>query len=346
MLQSHDAGTGYLDPFSSGFIDDIVYRFTRTQVGGIYQQLDCGSRAFDWRPSLGAAGLGFAHGAIYVNHSMQAAAADVVRWANEHSHDQEDALVILNVADCNGQSCINETVAAFAAVGLPVVSGGGCSLASDWTLGAAMDAAALPGGGHAVALVNCPQAPVNTYDDRCSCTGFDNIPDGEEFEADLSKCLSIPSPPELVACIQGLALLLNKPSHFACYADASGQNQSLAFSRLLDFNVQVAAVPPPSGPGQRGLLFSLQGCWAQNVQSTVMSFLHNSSLIDDDVRSNFNHVLVDWLKPGDASTPALLEYVNLVGVNNACDNGPQLVQVLRERLAALEKAEAAKQVPL
>ncbi len=35
------------------------------------------------------------------------------------------------------------------------------------------------------------------------------------------------------------------------------------------------------------------------------------------------------------------ENVNLVGVNNACDNGPQLVQVLRERLNALEKIAAA-----
>ncbi len=102
---------------------------------------------------------------------MQAAAADVVRWANENARDQEDSFVILNVADCDGQTCIDDALAAFKAVGLPTFTGAGCDAASDWTIGAAMKASLLSGGGHAVAVVNCPQAPVNTYDDRCSCTG-------------------------------------------------------------------------------------------------------------------------------------------------------------------------------
>lgn len=107
---------------------------------------------------------------------MQSAAEEVVTWANAHAADAEDSLVLLIVADCNGQPCWDAATEAFAAVGLPVLSGdAGCAQASNFTLGAAMAAAALPGGGHALALMSCPSAPVNTYDDRCSCTGFFNI---------------------------------------------------------------------------------------------------------------------------------------------------------------------------
>lgn len=77
------------------------------------------------------------------------------------------------------------------------------------------------------------------------------------------------------------------------------------------------------------LCLSLQGCWAQNTQSTILSFLHNSSLIADEVRANFNRVLAQWLAPG---TPPTLKYVNLVGLNNVCDYGTQLLPILRARL--------------
>lgn len=174
MLQAHDAGTGYLTP--DGVLEDIVYRFTKTQFGNVSSQLDCGVRAFDWRPSLTGGVLGFAHGPVFVNHSMESAAAEVVAWAGMHANEAEDALVLLIVADCNGQACWDAATAAFDAVGLPVLSGdAGCATASNLTLGAAMVAAALPSGGHALALMNCPSAPVQTYDDRCSCTGFFNI---------------------------------------------------------------------------------------------------------------------------------------------------------------------------
>ena len=174
MLQAHDAGTGYLRP--DDVRQDIVFRFTKTQEGNMTSQLSCGIRAFDWRPSLQGESLGFAHGPVFVNHSMQSAAEEVIAWANAHSEEREDGLVILVVADCNGQACWNATSEVFMAVGLPFLSGGeGCAMASNLTLGAAMAAAALPGGGYALALMGCPSAPVQTYDDRCSCTGFFNI---------------------------------------------------------------------------------------------------------------------------------------------------------------------------
>ena len=64
----------------------------------------------------------------------------------------------------------------------------------------------------------------------------------------------------------------------------------------------------------------------------MLSFLYNSSLILDDVRANFNLVtLPGWLDV-NPKIPRTLQYVNLVGVNNVCDNGPALAAILKMRL--------------
>ena len=350
ILQTHDTGTVYLS--ASNAVDEIIYRFTRTQsAANVTGLLDCGARAFDWRPELQNGALGFFHGPVFINHSMQAAAQEVVDWANAHASEQEDALVLVMSADCGGD-CAAAAEAAFVAVGMPVLSGAdGCAVASDFTLQAAMDAAKLAGGGHAVALINCPSSPTNTYDEDLSCTGFLGLNASEaaatqarfgaawrdcraaaaaaavdEREHALRGCLharlALPAPtgacPEL-------------PDVYACYTPAHcGSNASYAFNRLKAFNEQVTSVPLPTAPGQRGLLTSIQGCWAQNDVSTVISFLYNSSLVEDDSRADFNAVaLPAWLA---AAAPRILQNVNLVGLNNVCDAGPALAAVLKQRL--------------
>ena len=346
MLQAHDAGTVYLataaDPLA-----EVALRFARTQSGGsVSALLDCGARAFDWRPALNASGfLGFAHGPVFIAHAMRAAAAEVAAWADAHAAEAEDALALLVVADCGGD-CAAAAAAAFAAEGVPVLQGAdGCAAASDLTLGAAMAAAAMPGGGHALALLACPSAPVNTYDDRLSCTGFFNVSEGEAFEAEVSDCLAAPSLPELLACVEALVGIADVPDHFACYTDGSGRNESVPFARLLAWNANATAAPPPSAPGQRGLLVSVQGCWAQNVQSTILSFLHDSSLLLDDTRSDFNaQALLAWIDAGNATHAPPLRYLNLVGMNNVCDGaGPALAQELKRRLNRLGGAAAPPQ---
>ena len=333
FLMTHDCGTGYLEP--SSLVSDIVYRFTKTQGGNITNQLDCGARAFDWRPSLSPDGssLGFAHGSVFVNASMEAAAHEVVVWSNAHAAEEEDGLVLLIVLDC-GDNCNSRTEAALVRAGVRVVSGDGCAIASDYTLGAAMAAAALSGGGHALALVGCPGAPQVTYDDRCSCTGFTNITAGEAFEASAAQCLTAPSPEEARACLVAITGILDTPAHYACYLDSGGKGAATAFDRLLAWDAAVASVPPPSGDGERGLLVGFMGCWAQNVQSTVLSFLHDSSLLQDEARANFNQgALLRWIADdGNATHAPLLQHLNLVGVNNVCNGGPSLVRALRKRL--------------
>ena len=345
ILQTHDTGTVYLhaaDP-----IDEIIYRFTRTQnANNVTSLLDCGTRAFDWRPELNNGTLGFFHGPVFINHSMQAAAQEVVAWANAHSAQQEDALVLVMSADCGGD-CAAAAQAAFLAVGMPVLSGtAGCAVASDFTLQSAMTASQLAGGGHAIALINCPSSSTNTYDPDLSCTGFLGLDASEakaqqaRFGAAWRDCRAAAAHEHaLRSCLhERLDLPLpaapgcpELPDVYACYTDAlCGVNASYAFNRLKAYNAQVTAIKPPTAPGQRGLLTSIQGCWAQNDVSTVLSFLYNSSLVEDDTRADFNLVaLPQWL---DATAPRALQYVNLVGMNAVCDNGPAVAALLKQRL--------------
>ena len=79
---------------------------------------------------------------------------------------------------------------------------------------------------------------------------------------------------------------------------------------------------------------SLQGCWAQNVQSTILSFLHGSSLLLDESRAEFNSApLLAWLPQ--------LQHVNQVGLNAVCDSGPALLAALRKRLPPVAAAPPA-----
>jgi hypothetical protein len=127
--------------------------------------------------------------------------------------------------------------------------------------------------------------------------------------------------------------IINIPAHYACYLDGSGKNSSIAFDRLQDYLIQTAKKPLPIAPGSRGLLTSLEGCWAQNDASTILSFLHNSSLVLDESRANFNKgFLLDTIRSGNSTHPRLLENINLVGVNGACDGGLDLLLELRKRI--------------
>ena len=328
MIQTHDAGTGYLGKASNP-ITAIVWDFARTQIGGVTQQLSCGARSMDWRPFMTTSNtLVFAHGSVIVNYSMAAAAAEVVAWA-QTAGDSEDEMVLLIVADCNGAQCDSATIEAFEAVGIPVYTGEeGCAVANDWTLGTAMTASELHASGHVAAIINCPMSPTPTYNDRLGCTGFINVTEGVIFETEAMACLEKLSLSDSMDCLEAIAGILDFNAHYACYTGIKGRNATLPFSRLLDWLIATTSVPPSTTPGQRGLLTSIQGCWAQNVQSTVFSFLHDSSLIDDESQPHFN----TWLAHLLASDT--FKYVNLVGVNNVCDGGQAMLAAARTHIPA------------
>ena len=53
MIMAHDAGSGYLNADAAHQpARDLLYGWTKTQSGGLAEQLQCGARALDSRPFL------------------------------------------------------------------------------------------------------------------------------------------------------------------------------------------------------------------------------------------------------------------------------------------------------
>ena len=289
---------------------------------------------------------------------MIEAAREVVVWANNNQDLAEDGLVVLVVSTYSSPPYTNDdavsaTVAALEQAGIPTLFGAaGCLVASDLTLGSALDLSLLTGGGHVLALVNCPGSPTPTYNPTLGCSGFLSPQEAAQVEEELSSCLASASPsvgPAAVAdaavALKSCALFLGdlrKYEKYACYADpsplgsllypATNFSSPLPFSALKEWNVAAAAYPLPSAVGSRGLLTFLQGAWAQDDVNTVLSFFLNSSLVEDERRSGLNAQLAEWIRGvGDDGEP-LLKNVNGVGINFVCDGGKEVRKAMKERM--------------
>ena len=82
MIMAHDAATTYL---VENPVDYTVYAWTVTQPPqkGTSGMLDCGARAFDWRPQVDArtGDINMHHGGVEVHHKMHDALTEAVSWA-------------------------------------------------------------------------------------------------------------------------------------------------------------------------------------------------------------------------------------------------------------------------
>ena len=92
FIETHDAATGYLP--DGGVVKSQLMRWTKTQTTGTSGQLECGARAFDWRPEVDKGGTVYMHhGGVEVKTPMKSAVAEIVRWADAHPADED--LVVL-----------------------------------------------------------------------------------------------------------------------------------------------------------------------------------------------------------------------------------------------------------
>jgi hypothetical protein len=107
VLMSHDAATGEIDADRDHVVDD----WTRTQPVGLVAQLDCGARAFDYRPYLKGDILYAHHGPVVVHKPMNESIHEVQQWAAAHPSE----LVIFYVTACDGgDGCLDKSKALLA----------------------------------------------------------------------------------------------------------------------------------------------------------------------------------------------------------------------------------------
>lgn len=344
FIEAHDAATGYLEP--EHLVQRIIYDWTKTQSGSMGEQLDCGARAFDWRPRKENGTLVFHHGSVTVPHAHVSALEEVVTWANNNvdAEHPEHSLVLINAWDCVGEGgCNYDMLADFDKLGVPILTNDRCDELWNMTVGAALEAGRLAGGGSVLAHNGCagPDGWV-TYTDEYECSGFLNTTAGDKWRAEVQNCVGPlpfatsphePHPHDLdlgafdwsriLECAKTLVGIIAVPSHYNCHRPL-GLHHDYAFDRMLQFSGHITSLEPPAMPNAR--LYSALANWAEGIEDVVLGFLHASSLLGDEHRSGLNAQLTEWVLAGE------FKHINLLSVNNVCHGGNELLDALRTRV--------------
>jgi hypothetical protein len=150
MIQTHDSMTGELNEER----DHIMARWAQTQRGTLVDQLDCGARAFDYRPYLTENGDIFAHhGPVVIHKRMEESIGEILLWAKENPTE----LVIMQVSHCvdarfnnnyYSQNCVEDVLALLQKMNIPMITD--CSELDSLTMEKALSAE-----NHLLAIFGC-----------------------------------------------------------------------------------------------------------------------------------------------------------------------------------------------
>ena len=296
IIMAHDAGTTYL---SNGI---IINPWAKTQPsGGASGLLDCGARAFDWRPLLQNAtdnSLVLHHGPLVVKHNMAAAIDEMVTWASQHKHGATD-LIILGITDCacaGDTICLNPIGACTKAVD-QVLANRNISVVTvqqlkTMTAQDATDYGQLPGGGAMIACYGC-WLPHYSEAINNTCSGFRVSSDAQTNQE-----------------VEALT--------YTCYKDSS--TKSFPFTRMWKYLDGVSLAGPPSD----GRLYTAQALWQEDTESVIIGGLSGSSLLKDESKSGLNALLAERIAKGGWN----VSRIGMVEINNVCDGGLGLKKVL------------------
>ena len=128
-------------------------------------QLNCGARAFDYRPYYEDGVLYAHHGTFVVKKPMVDVLNEVVYWCNAHPSE----LVIFDVNSCDGDvGCYDASISLVQSLGLYSVTD--CSILDSLTFAGAKSDGLLPNGGSLVIVFDCLEM---LYDDKINCYGKD-----------------------------------------------------------------------------------------------------------------------------------------------------------------------------
>ena len=96
------------------------------------------------------------------------------------------------------------------------------------------------------------------------------------------------------------------------------------FLSLFLFSLSTANVSVLIGPPSDGSLYTAQALWEETAESIAVGTLHFSSLLKDESKSQLNSLLVERITSGVWN----VSKINMVEINNVCDGGVALKQVL------------------
>lgn len=131
---------------------------------GLAGQLECGARAFDYRPYYEDGVLFAHHGGVVIRTPMQQSLDEVVSWGRAHPDNE---LVVMFLTACDGDDGCQEAAISLAeSNGVKVISD--CSSLASLTFDDALNMSALPTGGNVIAVYDCMESH---YDSTINCYG-------------------------------------------------------------------------------------------------------------------------------------------------------------------------------
>ena len=296
MLGAHDAATTYLP-------EGLINRWAKTQPsGGIKQLLDCGVRFFDWRPKLLSNGnLIMHHSAIDVKYPMSKVLDDLSEWLSNNTDQEapENNFVVLGITDCDAQhpkteqQCYDAAAQELQKHNMAFIRN--CTLTHNMTVSTAMKLSKLP----VLGFQSCWD---ENYDKHIACSGFGNSYNMKN-DATITTSLSSPNRVE-----------------YTCYNDSD--SKSFPLNRMYDYINKT--LTNMTNPVQ---MFTVQCIWQETVDSIIVSGLHGSSLLLDETKSQINLLIAKKIMNNEFD----VSHVNVLEINNVCDNGLVLLNALREK---------------
>lgn len=253
MVMSHDAATSYLDSKLN-----VIESYTQTQAPGtLASQLDCGARAFDYRPYLGKDGELIAHhGSVKVNASMRDSVEGIVDWLKADVPGRSGELVVLYTSHCESdgdkdsqaQRCTDATAQLLQDMGVAALSD--CAPLENLTVEGAKQMGRVEGGGSLLAIAGCVN---ENYDSNVNCYGF-----------------------------------VNKVEPYCCY----GKRKEVAWNT---FEAYLNNTAGPSSTSFDNL-WMLQAHWQSDAVSIPLGDLHRSSVLQDEDKAGVNKWLAAALR--------------------------------------------------
>lgn len=325
FLMSHGSATGYTKRASINPAG-LTWRYSKNQVGSVYQQLDDGARALDIRPKLLANNtVIFHHGDINIPVPFESVIADAVQWCSENDDElvlllpsnfayQQTATTGTNNDDYYGQHkdpvIVSVMADTYKTYGIPYYH---CTEVYGLSIAEIMKISALPTGGYLLALdgqdyygTSC--AKPNWIEDRlvtCYPT----------FQNTTVPCTGRRTEP-MDALKQ--------------YMLASANNER---------NDNIYALGPPANLYNYPLN-EIQAFWQVTTASAVAGLARFSSILDDNKKSNINRGVVHMVHEGQ------FDVISLLAVDNIALNGNAILSVLRTSCGQSDIAACGKDLAM
>ncbi|CAB9522541.1 1-phosphatidylinositol phosphodiesterase [Seminavis robusta] len=306
FLMSHDSATGYIKRGSLS-ASGLTWRYSKNQVGTVYQQLEDGARALDLRPKLLANGtVIFQHGSINIPVLFQSLVADAVQWCG----DNPDELVLILSSDfayqtsslydddddfyADEQDDTPRIVTAMSKIydtlGVTYLH---CNEVYGLTIAEIMELTQLLNGGYLLALDG-----QDYYGTPCAKPNW--------VESQLVGCYS-----QTLSCVRHDTVQFNA---LTSYILASANNEPTNDRSVLGPPANLVNFP----------LNEVQALWQVTAASAVIGTAHSSSILHDNEKSDINEYVMNMVYQGQ-----LLDAVSVLAVDNVAKNGNALLSVLR-----------------